>query len=176
MKQFLRGLTVTVAMTLASTAGFSSASYAQQQSLGELAGEYGDWQKRCAKAPGSNVEQCALIQSVTDSARDTVGLTAIILKTADQQATVLRMLAPLGVLLPMQLGLKIDGEDVGRMPFIRCLPAPSGCVSEAMLEQDLLDKLTSGQTATFIIFETPEEGIGIPITLGGLKEAIASLP
>ena len=175
MKQFLRTLTLTVAMTMAGTIGFSGAGYAQQ-ALGELKGEFGDWQQRCATSPGSNVEQCALIQSVTDSARDTVGLTAIILKTADQQATVLRILAPLGVLLPMQLGLNVDGKDVGRMPFIRCLPAPSGCVSEAMLEKDLIDKLTNGQTATFIIFETPEEGIGIPISLTGLKEAIAALP
>ncbi|KZL27252.1 invasion associated locus B family protein [Pseudovibrio sp. Ad37] len=175
MKQFLRTLTLTVAMTVAGAAGFSGAGHAQQ-ALGELKGEFGDWQQRCAKSPGSNVEQCALIQSVTDSARDTVGLTAIILRTADQQATVLRILAPLGVLLPMQLGLNVDGKDVGRMPFIRCLPAPSGCVSEAMLEKDLIDKLTTGQTATFIIFETPEEGIGIPISLTGLKEAIAALP
>lgn len=162
-------------MTLAGTAGFSGVSYAQQ-ALGELEGEFGDWQQRCDQPPGSNVKQCALIQSVTDSERDTVGLTAIILKTADQQTTLMRILVPLGVLLPSQLGLKIDGKDVGRMPFIRCLPLPSGCVSEAMLEKDLIDKLSAGQTATFIIFETPEEGIGIPISLGGLKEGLAALP
>ncbi|SDQ79740.1 invasion associated locus B family protein [Pseudovibrio sp. Tun.PSC04-5.I4] len=175
MKQFLRTLTLTVAMALAGTAGFSGVSYAQQ-ALGELEGEFGDWQQRCDQPPGSNVKQCALIQSVTDSERDTVGLTAIILKTADQQTTLMRILVPLGVLLPSQLGLKIDGKDVGRMPFIRCLPLPSGCVSEAMLEKDLIDKLSAGQTATFIIFETPEEGIGIPISLGGLKEGLAALP
>ncbi|GHB22007.1 hypothetical protein GCM10007094_07680 [Pseudovibrio japonicus] len=175
MKQFLRALVLTVATTVVGTAGFSGASYAQQ-ALGELTGEYGDWQQRCATSPGSNVEQCALIQSVTDSARETVGLTAIILKTADEQATVLRVLAPLGVLLPMQLGLNVDGKDVGRMPFVRCLPAPSGCVSEAILEADLIEQLTNGETATFIIFETPEEGIGIPISLTGLKDAMAALP
>lgn len=175
MKQVLRTLGVTVAMTLAGTFGLAGTGHAQQ-ALGELVGEYGDWQQRCDQPPGANVKQCALIQSVTDSERDTVGLTAIILKTADQQTTLMRILVPLGVLLPSQLGLKVDGQDIGRMPFIRCLPLPSGCVSEAMLEKDLLDKLANGQNATFIIFETPEEGIGIPISLAGLKDGLNALP
>jgi invasion protein IalB len=114
------------------------------------------------------------MQFVTAEDRDNVGLTVIILKTADKQARIMRVLAPLGVLLPSGLGLKIDSEDMGRAGFVRCLP--NGCVAEVILEDQLLTSLRSGSTATFIIFQTPEEGIGIPISLNGFGAGFDGLP
>ena len=76
------------------------------------------------------------MQFVTAEDRDNVGLTVIILKTADKKARIMRILAPLGVLLPSGLGLKIDDADMGRAGFVRCLP--NGCVAEVILEDKLL--------------------------------------
>jgi invasion protein IalB len=98
----------------------------------------------------------------------------IVLKTADQKSRLMRVLAPLGVLLPSGLGLKIDATDVGRAGFVRCLP--NGCVAEVQMNDDLLGKLRNGQQATFIIFQTPEEGIGIPMSLKGFGEGFDKLP
>jgi invasion protein IalB len=98
----------------------------------------------------------------------------IVLKTADKKAKIMRILAPLGVLLPSGLGLKIDDTDMGRAGFVRCLP--NGCVAEVILEDTLLGSLKNGKTATFIIFQTPEEGIGIPISLAGFTPGFAALP
>ena len=84
------------------------------------------------------------------------------------------MIAPLGVLLPAGLGLKVDQVDVGRAGFVRCLP--SGCVAEVVMEDALMDQLRNGQTGTFIIFNTPEEGIGIPVALSGFKDGYDKLP
>jgi invasion protein IalB len=36
--------------------------------------------------------------------------------------------------------------------------------------------LKNGKTATFILHQTPDEGIGLPLTLQGFKEAYAKLP
>jgi invasion protein IalB len=135
---------------------------------------HGDWQIRCDTPAGAQDEQCVLMQFVTAEDRDNVGLTVIILKTADRQARIMRVLAPLGVLLPSGLGLKIDANDMGRAGFVRCLP--NGCVAEVILEDDLLTNLRSGSTATFIIFQTPEEGIGIPISLNGFGPGFDALP
>jgi invasion protein IalB len=135
---------------------------------------HGDWQVRCDTPAGAQSEQCVEMQFVTAEDRDNVGLTVIILKTADKKARIMRVLAPLGVLLPSGLGLKIDDTDMGRAGFVRCLP--NGCVAEVILEDDLLQKLSDGQTATFIIFQTPEEGIGIPISLNGFKPGFDALP
>jgi invasion protein IalB len=141
---------------------------------GAVRATHGDWQVRCDTPPGSRAEQCALVQNVAAEDRPNVALTVIALKTADGRARLLRVLAPLGVLLPSGLGLKIDTTDVGRAGFVRCLP--SGCVAEVVMEDALLGQLSSGQTATFIIFQTPEEGIGVPVSLNGFKAGFEALP
>jgi invasion protein IalB len=135
---------------------------------------HGDWQVRCDTPAGAQGEQCVLMQFVTAEDRDNVGLTVIVLKTADKKARIMRVLAPLGVLLPSGLGLKIDNADMGRAGFVRCLP--NGCVAEVILEDKLLNQLQTGKQATFIIFQTPEEGIGIPISLNGFGEGYNALP
>src|SRR5689334_13134111 len=67
---------------------------------GAVKSVHGDWQIRCDTPPGSQGDQCALIQSVTAEDRANVGLTVIVLKTADQKSRLMRVVAPLGVLLP----------------------------------------------------------------------------
>ena len=150
--------------------GFTSAAEAQ----GAVKSVHGDWQIRCDTPPGAKAEQCALIQSVVAEDRSNAGLTVIVLKTADQKSRLMRVVAPLGVLLPSGLGLKLDNADVGRAGFVRCLP--NGCVAEVVLDDKLLGQLRSAKTATFIIFETPEEGIGFPLSLNGLGEGYDKLP
>ena len=141
---------------------------------GAVRSVHGDWQIRCDTPPGAQTEQCALIQSVVAEDRSNAGLTVIVLKTADQKSRLMRVVAPLGVLLPSGLGLKLDNQDVGRAGFVRCLP--NGCVAEVVMDEELLKKLKGGQTATFIIFQTPEEGIGFPMSLTGFGEGYDQLP
>src|SRR5262245_2220012 len=78
---------------------------------------HGDWQIRCDTPPGTQGEQCALVQSVTAADRANVGLSVIVLRTTGQKTPLLRVLAPLGVLLPSGLGLKIDDADIGQAGF-----------------------------------------------------------
>ena len=141
---------------------------------GAVRSVHGDWQIRCDTPPGAKTEQCALIQSVVAEDRSNAGLTVIVLKTADQKSRLMRVVAPLGVLLPSGLGLKLDNQDVGRAGFVRCLP--NGCVAEVVMDDKLLGQLRTAKTATFIIFETPEEGIGFPLSLNGLGEGYDKLP
>jgi invasion protein IalB len=136
--------------------------------------KYGDWDMRCDTPPGAQSQQCVIMQFVTAEDRDNVGLSVVVMKTADKQARILRVLAPLGVLLPRGLGLQIDETDMGTTGFIRCLP--NGCVSEVLMDDSLIEKLRSGKQAMFIIFQTPEEGIGVPISLAGFGEGFDALP
>mgnify|MGYP000332746479 CR=1 FL=1 len=141
---------------------------------GAVRAQYGDWQMSCDTPPGASFEQCAIIQNVLAEDQPNVGLSVIILRTADREARLLRVLAPLGVLLPNGLGLNIDGKDMGRVAFVRCLP--NGCVAEVVLDDALVETLTSGTSAIFVVFKTPEEGIGIPVSLNGLQDGFAQLP
>jgi invasion protein IalB len=141
---------------------------------GAVRSVHGDWQIRCDTPPGAQAEQCALMQSVTAEDRPNVGLTVIVLKTSDQKSRLMRVVAPLGVLLPSGLGLKIDDKDVGRAGFVRCLP--NGCVAEVVMDDNLISQMRTGATSTFIIFQTPEEGIGFPMSLKGFGEGYDKLP
>jgi invasion protein IalB len=160
------GLTLTGIWLLASAPGALC--------QGVVKSKHGDWELRCETPPGAAKEQCALLQSVAAEDKPNINLVVIVLKTADGKSYLLRVIAPLGVLLPSGLGLKIDDVDVGRAGFVRCLP--TGCVAEVVMEAKLIDQMKSGQKATFIIFQTPEEGIGIPLTIAGFKEGFDALP
>ena len=141
---------------------------------GTVRSVHNDWQIRCDSPPGAQSEQCALIQSVTAEDRPNIGLTVIVLRTADKKTRLMRVIAPPGVLLPSGLGLKVDNAEIGRAGFVRCVP--NGCVAEVILDENLVGKLRTGQSATFIIFQTPEEGIGFPISLKGFGEGFDKLP
>jgi invasion protein IalB len=140
-------------IALAFLLGLTQAASAQ----GAVRSVHGDWQIRCDTPPGAQGEQCALIQSVVAEDRSNAGLTVIVLKTADQKSK-----------------LKLDNVDVGRAGFVRCLP--NGCVAEVVMDEKLLGQLRTAKTATFIIFETPEEGIGFPLSLNGIGEGYDKLP
>ena len=114
------------------------------------------------------------MQNVVAEDRPEVGLSVVVLKTADNKARILRVLAPLGVILPNGLGLNIDGKDLGRAYFVRCMA--DGCYAEVILKDSLLSTMKSGTSATFIIFASPEEGIGIPVDLNGFGEGFSKLP
>lgn len=148
-------------------------SDAAQAQTGTVKATHGSWQVNCGKPPGAKEEKCAAVQSVTAEDRPNVGLTVIFLKSVEGDKKLLRVVAPLGVLLPTGLGLKIDDADVGHAPFLKC--GKIGCLAEVVVNDELAGKLKSGKQAVFIIFQTPEAGIGIPISLDGFSQAMASL-
>ncbi|MEM1376757.1 MAG: invasion associated locus B family protein [Pseudomonadota bacterium] len=141
---------------------------------GQVRETHGAWSVICDTPPGASSEQCVLMQNVIADDRPELGLSVVVLKTADQKARILRVLAPLGVLLPNGLGLNIDGADIGRAYFVRCFN--DGCYAEVILEDNLLTQFQGGTNATFIVFQTPEEGIGIPVDLSGFTAGFTALP
>ncbi len=144
------------------------------QPPGTVRSSHGAWSVVCDRPAGASSEQCALMQNVIAEDRPEIGLSVVVLKTADRKSKILRVLAPLGVLLPNGLGLNIDGKDIGRAYFVRCFA--DGCYAEVVLEDELLKTLRSGASATFIVFQSPEEGIGIPVDLKGFAEGYDALP
>ncbi len=152
----------------------AQAQTSQPRQSGTLRSQHGAWSILCDTPAGAKTEQCALIQNVVAAKRPELGLSVVILKTADNKARILRVLAPLGVLLPNGLGLNVDGKDIGRAYFVRCFE--DGCYAEVILEDDLLKTLREGKAATFIVFQTPEEGVGIPVDLNGFGEGFDALP
>lgn len=146
----------------------------QAMAQGIVTAKYGEWEMRCETPTGAQTQQCALVQSVAAEDKPNLNLVVIILKTADGKSHLMRVVAPLGVLLPSGLGLKIDQTDVGRAGFVTCLR--TGCVAEIVMDDKLIGELRHGKTATFILFQTPEQGTGIPLALAGFDQGYDKLP
>jgi invasion protein IalB len=174
--QSLRTVGTSVAafiMILIMIGGWSGTASAQRPADGDVVAQHGDWQVVCKPPPpGSKEKVCALVQSVTAEDRNNVGLT-VYFQVFSNGTRVLRVFAPLGILLPPGLGLKIDGEDVGNAPFLRC--HSFACYAQVVVKDDLTNRLKDGKTAIFVIFQTEEAGIGIPISLNGFAKGLATL-
>lgn len=141
---------------------------------GVVKGQHGDWQIVCKPPPpGAKHETCALVQSVTAEDRNNVGLT-VYFQRFTNGTQVIRVFAPLGILLPPGLGLKIDNKDVGSAPFLRC--HSFACYAQVVADEKLVQQLSTGSSAVFIIYQTEEAGIGIPISLKGFAQALKALP
>jgi invasion protein IalB len=135
---------------------------------------FGEWQLRCETPPGAQSEQCGLWTYVADKDRADAILRIFVFKTADRKASLIRIIAPPGVLLSAQLGLRVDNVDLGRIPYQHCLP--NGCIADSPMDDKVIKQLRSGQTAMFSIYFSPEEGIGFPVELKGFGEGFDKLP
>lgn len=165
--KFLAALFLAIATLVAMP--FSSV-YAQ----GVVKSQHGAWSISCDTPPGASFEQCGMLQNVEAEDREEMGLSVAVIRTADRKSELLRVLAPLGVLLPNGLGLYIDDKDIGNAFFTRCFN--DGCYAEVELNEKLLSAFKAGKSAIFIVFQTPEEGIGLPVDLTGFSEAYSKIP
>jgi invasion protein IalB len=179
-------------LTVAVSAGFLAAFTPQAGAQGALKGNYNDWELRCEQPQGKD-EQCILYQNVADENDSNINVVVVVLRIAEGgtdgkplvRKPVLRVIAPLGVLLPRGLGLRIESatekdaqgkpviKDIGSTGFVECVP--SGCVAEVEIDDKLSLELRNGRAATFIIFDKPNEGRGLPLALQGIEKGMQQL-
>lgn len=156
----------------------------------ELIAENGKWKVQCESRPASKDAQgkdvpaqkvCAMVQISRDAKRPQIALSLIMRqqKQGDRSATMMQIMAPIGVFLPTGIALEIDGAAVGRVPFVRCLPqtrsAPGLCTATAEAQKTTLAKMRAGNSANFIIYEAPGAAIKMPISLEGFTASYKAL-
>jgi invasion protein IalB len=145
------------------------------QPPGNVKESHGAWSIICDRPAGASADQCALMQNVIAEDRPEVGLSVVVLKTADRKARILRILAPLGVLLKDGMELYVDNNNIGRAYFTRCFS--EGCYVEVEIDEDLMRILRAGKNAVFALRESADQDrVGIPIELTGFGEGYDALP
>lgn len=155
---------------------FAACPYAYAQSevgSGQVKAIYGAWKLKCAQIAGAKQDKCALVQDLKLEDRPNMFLTVLLMRAFDSDKKILRIVAPLGVVLPTGLGLKVDGADVGNVKFLKCWKF--GCLAEVLVDDALIAKFKSGQTASFIVFPTPDNGVGFPAPLAGFADGLKGL-
>lgn len=171
------GFALVIAGGLAAAAATASAQQppakAAQQLVSPRPGstvkaQFGDWKHECSKPPGSKNELCAITQDVSDESNAEIGVSVHVQKLPGGES-ILRVIAPLGVLLTHNLAVKVDGDYLGEAPFLRCYVL--GCQAQIEIDEKLRGRLTAGKTLLLVIHRTTEQGVGIPISLNGFKQA-----
>lgn len=153
----------------------SPASQTPSPQSGNVKENHGAWSIICDKPAGASTEQCAMMQNVIAEDRPEVGLSVVILKTADRKAKILRILAPLGVLLKDGMELYVDNNNIGRAYFTRCFS--EGCYVEVEIDDELMRILRAGKNAVFALRESADQDrVGIPIELSGFGDGYDALP
>ena len=147
----------------------------------EVIATHGAWKVQCEVPPAGQEaqaggqKQCGMVQGVKSEKNPKAGMTLVIVKAkqGDKIATMMRVMAPIGVFLPTGVALEIDGAAVGRVPFTRCMPQV--CVAFAEATPDTLAKMKKGTAANFIIYEAPGLGLPMKISLEGFSAALGEL-
>jgi invasion protein IalB len=154
----------------------------------EVIGKFGKWTLSCENlpkppandaapdAPVVTERSCGLVQGTRSEERKGVGLSLVIVKAKQEdgkEGVMVRVMAPIGVFLPMGVALEIDGEAISRVPFTRC--APQTCMAMGSASPETLAKMKKGKIATFIIYDGPAAGVPLEIDLKGFTGALAAL-
>jgi invasion protein IalB len=118
---------------------------------------------------------CGMIQSARDEKRPQLGVTLYIsrIRQGEKTLTQMRIMAPIGVWLPQGVGLDIDGQAIGSMPYSNCLPQV--CLARAETSPETLDKFKKGSVANFFIYAGPGAGVPLKISLKGFGKALEAL-
>lgn len=162
----------TLAAAAMLAAGFSTTSLAQQQKEVETA-THGDWAVRCLEG----TEDCRIVQVGKNASGKDALLVSIqrISGAKTQNGTeipaALQVQAPLGVLIPYGVRLRIDEGEPAPLNITRCLPI--GCVAGAPMTGDAVDLMKKGSTANFA-YVLQNETV-IKISLKGFTKAYDSL-
>jgi len=168
-------LLITLAAAAVVAAGFGTASLAQQQGQKkEVETEtFGDWSMRCLEG----TQDCR----ITQIGKNADGEDALLVslqrisgaKTQNGAAipAALQVQAPLGVLIPYGVRLKIDEGDTAPLGITRCLPI--GCVAGAPMTEEAVNLMKKGTTASFAYVLRNETVI--KISLKGFTKAYDSL-
>ena len=146
----------------------------------QIISKHGNWEVQCTEVPAAEGQPagkaCGMVQSGFSEKNKDIGVQVIVsrLKQGDKTATVMRVLAPIGVYLPTGIPMEIDGTALpGAMKFTRCLPRI--CESYGEASDKSLALLKKGKAITYYLYDRPGSSYPIQLKLTGFGEALAVL-
>lgn len=131
------------------------------------------WVKRCDTPPGALAKQCRLEQYVVDEVRPNISFLIMVFKTADGKNWIMRVIAPLGLMLPKGLRIALDDQTLeGTYPYMRC--GIEGCIVDLM-DNDIFNLIRQARSMTLIVWLSVDDVIGVPIPMSDFSKAVESL-
>jgi len=138
------------------------------------AGRFDAWEMLCTRSE-NDADPCELYQTLRDEGGTPVAeINLINLDEADLAAAA-TVLTPLGTYLPGQVGLAVDGTQLGAFPFVYC--ASIGCVAQLSLSRADVEALRRGRMGAIIIFavDDPGRALRLSMPLDGFTGGFAAI-
>lgn len=167
-----------VALCLAGIA-LSAPAFAQQQEGQAPAAEqsvlkatHGSWEVHCVGG-GDN---CVMQQFGETAEGERALLVAVkrlagVTNEGQPVPAALEVLAPLGIMIPYNVRVKVDENNVQPVPLVRCVA--DRCIAQAPLSAQDVERFKGGRTARFGFFLNSE--VLVDISLNGFTAAYNSL-
>jgi invasion protein IalB len=134
--------------------------------------KFGAWETQCTPST-ANVKACALVQKAMSEEQPNVGLMVAVRKARGMPNGMMQVFAPPNTFLLEGVGIKVDSDEFGRLPFFRC--AQITCAAEGPISNDLMHKMLNGKTMLITIYLNPGEGLRHILTLDGFKNGYNAL-
>lgn len=149
---------------------------AQQQQGTTLKATHGSWEIRC-----STTQPDACVMAQIGKREDGQSVLRVAIRKTDGAKTpkgepiaaLLQIDAPLGVLLPAGVEVKIDGREIGRAQFQVC--DGRACVASEPVAEDFIKQMKGGANAVMAIMALNGDKAEVQISLSGFTKAYDSL-
>ncbi len=132
----------------------------------------GDWLVTCNALKNGDNETCSASQKMETKGSPLLSIN--ILPVKKDNNLLARFVLPFGVYMPLGVWLETQGGERKRLTLTTCLQ--SGIYAEAEIDDELKEKLCSGQSASLILFTyDSKKKLSLPISLNGSRSAFDSL-
>ncbi len=141
-----------------------------------VAGQHGDWEQRCVRAPEGQDDPCQIYQLLRDQDGNSVAEISIFpLPEGGQAVAGATIATPLETLLTQQITLSVDGGTAKRYPYNYCDAA--GCYARVGFTASDLSALKRGAAATMRIVpvQRSDQAVLLTLSLSGFTAGYAAL-
>jgi invasion protein IalB len=120
--------------------------------------------------------QCVMVQIARHSDQEDLGISVIVVRQVINGDLVsqMRITTPISVFLPAGVGLEIDAETIGRLPYEVCSPA-GVCVATVFVDETLEGQFKRGGTAQFYLKDVRGTDGIFALSLSGFTAAFDAL-
>lgn len=133
---------------------------------------YRDWVVSCVtpqatEASTASARVCEMRQELRQAGGNQRILAVALQPQLDSAGASLTLVAPLGLLLSQSISIDLADVRMMEVPFLTCLP--QGCIANAVLDIEMIDKLAGGTEAVVGMTGTDGQVLSAPVSLAGFN-------
>lgn len=138
---------------------------------------HGDWFVGCQEvtADGKTIKACEMQQILEETNSGKAFIRISVLYPRGSERPVLRIIAPIGVLLQPGLKMKIDNGKENTLPFAICIAQPAACIVELVMPNQLVSAMKRGNAGTFTVTFPRNQVVAAPFSLAGFTKSIGEV-